>query len=358
MRAAATRVTVSFGRARAAGGGVGRCRRPPADGIGRVAGAATSRGVVSPVRVGGPAPPGRAQRAGRHRADGGRRARLHRAARRGAGGPPRRRWTRQGQWPGDRVLRRPGPLPLPTMSWPPRSSSPAPPPSRPPATPPWSVTTSASRRSRSSPATDEVAAEALGAGARPTPSPARCPATSAGTGRSPSPASPATTRSPSTRSCCCPATPRCWRRRGCRGTSGCAPATSRSATCCPPPRTTRGWCRPTRPTTTPPTTPRAASSPRSSGSAASGSCRARAAREAVGRWAAGEFGPASPMARQAPGPCVTCGFFLPLAGSLRAVARRLRQRLRPGRRPRRHRRLRLRRAQPGDARGRRGRPRS
>jgi hypothetical protein len=39
--------------------------------------------------------------------------------------------------------------------------------------------------------------------------------------------------------------------------------------------------------------------------------------EAVGRWAAGEFGPGSSMARHAPGPCATCGFFLPLAGSLR-----------------------------------------
>ena len=41
--------------------------------------------------------------------------------------------------------------------------------------------------------------------------------------------------------------------------------------------------------------------------------------EAVNRWAAGEFGPASSMARHAPGPCVTCGFFLPLAGSLRSM---------------------------------------
>jgi hypothetical protein len=39
--------------------------------------------------------------------------------------------------------------------------------------------------------------------------------------------------------------------------------------------------------------------------------------EAVGRWTAGEFGPRSPMARHAPGTCGTCGFFLPLAGSLR-----------------------------------------
>jgi hypothetical protein len=39
--------------------------------------------------------------------------------------------------------------------------------------------------------------------------------------------------------------------------------------------------------------------------------------EAVARWAAGEFGPASPMARHAPATCAGCGFFLPLAGSLR-----------------------------------------
>jgi hypothetical protein len=39
--------------------------------------------------------------------------------------------------------------------------------------------------------------------------------------------------------------------------------------------------------------------------------------EAVARWSAGEFGPASAMARHAPGPCATCGFWLPLAGSLR-----------------------------------------
>ncbi|NEK57666.1 DUF3027 domain-containing protein [Geodermatophilus sabuli] len=39
--------------------------------------------------------------------------------------------------------------------------------------------------------------------------------------------------------------------------------------------------------------------------------------DAVARWGAGDFGPRSSMARHAPGPCVTCGFFLPLAGSLR-----------------------------------------
>jgi DUF3027 family protein len=39
--------------------------------------------------------------------------------------------------------------------------------------------------------------------------------------------------------------------------------------------------------------------------------------EAVERWRAGDYGPTSAMARHAPGPCVTCGFFLPLAGSLR-----------------------------------------
>jgi hypothetical protein len=39
--------------------------------------------------------------------------------------------------------------------------------------------------------------------------------------------------------------------------------------------------------------------------------------EALGRWTAGEFGPNTAMARHAPGPCATCGFYLPLAGSLR-----------------------------------------
>jgi hypothetical protein len=41
--------------------------------------------------------------------------------------------------------------------------------------------------------------------------------------------------------------------------------------------------------------------------------------DAFGRWSAGEFGPGAPMARQAPGPCATCGFYLPLAGSLRQM---------------------------------------
>jgi hypothetical protein len=39
--------------------------------------------------------------------------------------------------------------------------------------------------------------------------------------------------------------------------------------------------------------------------------------EALARWSAGDFGPRSAMARSAPGPCATCGFWMPLAGSLR-----------------------------------------
>jgi hypothetical protein len=39
--------------------------------------------------------------------------------------------------------------------------------------------------------------------------------------------------------------------------------------------------------------------------------------EAVARWRGSDFGPTSAMARHAPGPCATCGFFLPLAGSMR-----------------------------------------
>lgn len=41
--------------------------------------------------------------------------------------------------------------------------------------------------------------------------------------------------------------------------------------------------------------------------------------EAAARWRNGEFGPRSDMARSAPATCGTCGFYLPLAGSLRAA---------------------------------------
>ncbi|TAM92984.1 MAG: DUF3027 domain-containing protein [Jatrophihabitans sp.] len=40
--------------------------------------------------------------------------------------------------------------------------------------------------------------------------------------------------------------------------------------------------------------------------------------DAAERWYDGEFGPDTAMARQAPAHCGTCGFFLPVAGSLRA----------------------------------------
>ena len=40
--------------------------------------------------------------------------------------------------------------------------------------------------------------------------------------------------------------------------------------------------------------------------------------DAADRWYAGEGGPDTPMAQQAPAPCGTCGFFLAVAGSLRA----------------------------------------
>lgn len=40
--------------------------------------------------------------------------------------------------------------------------------------------------------------------------------------------------------------------------------------------------------------------------------------QAADRWQEGDFGPDSPMAKQAPAPCGTCGFFVALGGSLRA----------------------------------------
>ncbi|CAN5122052.1 hypothetical protein BH20ACT5_BH20ACT5_09400 [soil metagenome] len=41
--------------------------------------------------------------------------------------------------------------------------------------------------------------------------------------------------------------------------------------------------------------------------------------DAAQRWREGPTGPHSPLARQAPGECGTCGFYLPLAGSLRGL---------------------------------------
>ena len=40
--------------------------------------------------------------------------------------------------------------------------------------------------------------------------------------------------------------------------------------------------------------------------------------QASKRWYASDRGPASPLAEQAPKPCNSCGFFVPLAGSLRS----------------------------------------
>jgi hypothetical protein len=46
----------------------------------------------------------------------------------------------------------------------------------------------------------------------------------------------------------------------------------------------------------------------------------RLGREEVGeRWYEGDSGPSAPLAKSAPAPCGTCGFYLPLAGSLGAV---------------------------------------
>ena len=59
-------------------------------------------------------------------------------------------------------------------------------------------------------------------------------ATAAGAGRSPWPGRPGRRRSPSTRSCCCPATRRSSPPSGCRGATGSSPATSAPATCCRP----------------------------------------------------------------------------------------------------------------------------
>ena len=41
--------------------------------------------------------------------------------------------------------------------------------------------------------------------------------------------------------------------------------------------------------------------------------------QAAKRWYDGDRGPQAPLAQAAPKPCHSCGFFLPIAGSLRAT---------------------------------------
>ncbi len=41
--------------------------------------------------------------------------------------------------------------------------------------------------------------------------------------------------------------------------------------------------------------------------------------QASKRWYAGDRGPETPIAKAAPKPCATCGFFIPISGSLRAA---------------------------------------
>ena len=159
----------------------------------------------------------------------------------------------------------------------------------------------------------------------PTTSPASTRPTAAGAGPSPSPGRPAARRSPSTRRCCCPAPTRCSARRGCP------------------------WCERLKPgdlgvgdlLLTEEDDDRL--EPGYAGAVALGERvdevadeidrvalwelglgRARVLSpigrdDAIDRWYSGDHGPTAPIAEAAPAPCSTCGFFLPLAGSLRRV---------------------------------------
>ena len=79
-------------------------------------------------------------------------------------------------------------------------------------------------------------------------------------------------------------------------------------------RTTRGWCR----ATWPPTTRRSRRSRVEIGLGRERVLSREGREPAAERWQDGPHGPGADMARSAPGTCGTCGFFLPLAGSLRA----------------------------------------
>ena len=171
----------------------------------------------------------------------------------------------------------------------------------------------------------------------PTSSPASARATSAGAGRSPSPAPTGSAPSPSTRSCCCPATTRSSRRSGCPTASGSSRATCRPATCCPSPTTTRGWCRRTSSATTrsTPTTRRScATVAKDLGLGRVRTLSIEGRDLAAQRWYDGDAGPDAPISQSAPEPCTTCGFLVriagPLVGDVRGLRQRRRQRRRPG----------------------------
>ena len=202
------------------------------------------------------------------------------------------------------------------MSWPPRSSWPAPPPSRPPVTRSWG-TTWAPRRSRW---------RRRPGRSRPRRS-VRCSPTFASrlpgyvgwhwaVTRRPRPRR--GRRSPSTRSCCCPASRRCSPRVG---------AVARAAAPRRPLGRRRAALHRGRPASGAAYTADddSADDPEGSvvafelGLAGERVMSARGPARGRGRWAAGEFGPASSDGPPRPGPCVTCGFFLPLAGSLRSM---------------------------------------
>ena len=320
VRAAATRVTVSFARAGPAAGAVGRRRRRLAGRRQRAGGRRGRRRAAwcPPAGLGATgrpqAPAGTGRTAGRGHA-------LHRCRTGLRRGPAssRRRWTASaasatmGPCPTPR-----SPLVPPTTCWPRRSSWPAPPPSRRPATRPL---VGEHLGVAAEPSTRRPTRSHAGRWARcsPTPSPATLPGYAGWHWAVTVARGPRRRRGHRRRGR--PAA----RRRGAAGPG--VGALARAAAPRRPLRRRRAalhrgrpapGARPTWPTTTPPRTPRAASSPRSSGWAASGSCRPRAAREAVEPLdAPATSGPRSAMARHAPGPCATCGFFLPLAGSLR-----------------------------------------
>ena len=159
---------------------------------------------------------------------------------------------------------------------------------------------------------------------------------------------PAPSSSPSTRRSCCPARTRSGPPSGCRGASGCGPATWAPATCCPPRPTTCAWSPATPARTRRRRTRgglrgagragrgggRRAGRPRDArgrrrparGSIAAvaeelGMRRARVLSRyglhaAADRWEE-SFGGKTPMAQAAPASCVSCGFLVPIAGSLR-----------------------------------------
>ena len=105
---------------------------------------------------------------------------------------------------------------------------------------------------------------------------------------------------------------------GCPTASGSSRATSRPATCCRWPTTTRGWSRrtPSATTRSTPTPTQIRTVAKDLGLGRIRTLSPEGHELAAQRWYDGDAGPEGPLAQSAPEPCSTCGFLVRISGSL------------------------------------------